>query len=131
MSGHEAWLSFAREDLRVAKLVMTEEIYNQVCFHAQQCAEKSLKAWLAAQGTPIPKTHKLADLLPLIPPQILGELKTKLIIFDQFYIPTRYPDALPGSLPMGLPGKDDAVETLELAKEILILIELTIAGKSA
>lgn len=130
MNEGENWLRFAQEDLRVAKLLMKEEIYNQVCFHSQQCAEKSLKAWLAAQGANIPKTHRMADLIPLISPAILGDLKTKLILFDQFYIPTRYPDALPGSLPMGLPGKDDAIETLEMAEEVLKLMELSILGKS-
>jgi HEPN domain-containing protein len=112
MSGDEAWLRFAREDLRVAMLVMDEEIYNQVCFHSQQCVEKSLKGWLAAQGARIPKTHRMADLLPLIPSKVLGDLKTKLILFDEFSIPTCYPDALPGSLPVGLPGKDDAKKRL-------------------
>ncbi|GAB4579720.1 MAG: HEPN domain-containing protein [Anaerolineales bacterium] len=130
MNEGENWLRFAREDLQVAKLVMKEKIYNQVCFHCQQCAEKSLKAWLAAQGAHIPKTHRMADLIPLVPATVLGNLKTKLILFDQFYIPTRYPDALPGSLPMGLPGKDDAIETLELAVEILKLIETILAKKS-
>ncbi|MFH1318346.1 MAG: HEPN domain-containing protein, partial [Candidatus Omnitrophota bacterium] len=38
------WLIFADEDLRVAKIVFKEGIYNQVCFHSQQATEKSLKA---------------------------------------------------------------------------------------
>jgi len=37
------WLMFAREDLRVAELAMQDRLYNQVCFHSQQCVEKSLK----------------------------------------------------------------------------------------
>ncbi len=31
----ERWLAFAREDLRMAELAMTEALWNQVCFHAQ------------------------------------------------------------------------------------------------
>jgi HEPN domain-containing protein len=131
MNEGESWLCFAREDLQVARLVMKEEIYNQVFFHSQQCAEKSLKAWLASQGANIPKNHRMADLIPLISPAVLGTLKTRLILFDQFYIPTRYPDSLPGSLPMGLPSKDDAVETLGLAEEIIKVIEIAIEKKSA
>ena len=33
---------------------------------------------------------------------------TKSKFFDRFYIPTRYPDEIPGSLPEGLPNKKDA-----------------------
>ncbi len=32
----ERWLAFAREDLHMAELALTEGILNQVCFHAQQ-----------------------------------------------------------------------------------------------
>jgi len=37
--------------------------YDAVCFHAQQCAEKYLKAFLQEANIPFPKTHDLADLL--------------------------------------------------------------------
>ena len=44
MSGaSERWLAFAREDLRMAELALSESIFNQVCFHAQQCVEKAIK----------------------------------------------------------------------------------------
>jgi HEPN domain-containing protein/predicted nucleotidyltransferase len=35
---------------------------RMACYHAQQAAEKYLKAFLAAQGQAIPKTHDLRDL---------------------------------------------------------------------
>jgi HEPN domain-containing protein len=38
----ERWLIFARENLVVARIVLDEGIYNQACFHAQQCVEKAL-----------------------------------------------------------------------------------------
>jgi HEPN domain-containing protein len=37
--------------------------YDAVCFHAQQCAEKYLKAFLQEAGITFPKTHDLAALL--------------------------------------------------------------------
>jgi HEPN domain-containing protein len=46
MSEASDWIGFAREDLRVAEWAFSAEIYNQTCFHAQQCVEKVLKAWL-------------------------------------------------------------------------------------
>ena len=39
--------------------------YDAVCFHAQQTAEKYLKAFLQEHDTPTPKTHDLIDLLLL------------------------------------------------------------------
>lgn len=43
MRAADRWLGFARQDLRVAELAMTEGLYNQVCFHAEQCVEKYLQ----------------------------------------------------------------------------------------
>lgn len=114
----ERWLQFAGEDLRMAELAMQETIYSQVCFHSQQCAEKAIKGLLVLQGKTPPRTHLLGDLLPLLDP---NPLTTGLDIqlLDRFYIPTRYPDALPGSLPEGLPNHADATEALAVARQVL------------
>lgn len=55
------WLSFAEEDLKVARIILKEKIYNQVCFHAQQCVEKLLKA-LIEEKEMVPKEHRLPKL---------------------------------------------------------------------
>jgi HEPN domain-containing protein len=39
----DRWLAFARDDLRIAELALNEGLYNQVCFHSEQCVEKVLK----------------------------------------------------------------------------------------
>lgn len=49
---------------------------------------------------------------------------------DQFYIPTRYPDALAGSLPEGLPDKGDARKALDIAEDIYLQIERLINSNS-
>ena len=41
-------------------------VYDAICFHAQQCIEKYLKAWLQEADIPFSKTHNLKDLLSLI-----------------------------------------------------------------
>ena len=115
----ERWLVFAREDLRMDELALAEGILNQVCFHAQQCVEKAIKGWLEQQGRIPPRTHRMADLLALFPPDLMGELNDALRLLDRFYIPTRYPDALPGMLPEGMPGQGDAEEALGLARGAL------------
>jgi HEPN domain-containing protein len=115
---NERWLQFAGEDLQMAELAMQEAIYNQVCFHSQQCAEKALKGLLVLQGKTPPRTHLLGDLLTLLAPNpFTASLDIQLL--DRFYIPTRYPDALPGSLPEGLPNREDATEALATARQVL------------
>jgi HEPN domain-containing protein len=119
----ERWLAFAREDLRMAELALAEGIFNQVCFHAQQCVEKAIKGWLEHQGRIPHRTHRMADLLTLLPSDLMGELNDALRLLDRFYIPTRYPDALPGVLPGGMPGQRDAEEALDLARSALRRVE--------
>jgi HEPN domain-containing protein len=77
------------------------------------------KSWLRFAREDI----RMADLLSLLPKDLLGEMADRLLLMDQFYIPTRYPDALPGSLADGLPDKNDALETLKTAQELLKIIE--------
>jgi len=38
---YNKWIVFAQEDLKMAELALKEEIYNQACFHSQQCVEKA------------------------------------------------------------------------------------------
>ncbi len=114
----ERWLQFAAEDLQMAELAMREAIYNQTCFHSQQCTEKAIKALLVHQGNATPRTHLLGDLLTLLNPNpFAADLGVQLL--DRFYLPTHYPDTLPGSLPEGLPNHEDALEALAVARQVL------------
>jgi len=117
------WLVFAREDLRMAELALGEGIFGQVCFHAQQRAEKAIKGWPARQDYSVPRTHRMADLLTLLPPDLMHEISDALRLLDRFYIPTRYPDALPGVSLDDMPGEYDAEEALDLARRALQRVE--------
>ena len=58
-----AWLAKAVNDLTAAqRLLALDGPYDAVCFHAQQAAEKALKALLAYVNAPIPRSHNLEDL---------------------------------------------------------------------
>lgn len=112
----DRWLEFARQDLQMAELALDEGIYNQVCFHSQQCVEKCIKGLLSDLDKTPPRTHSIVDLLGLLPAKYLESLRGDLAQLDIYYIPTRYPDALPGSLSEGLPRKEDAQEALDAAR---------------
>lgn len=67
--------------------------YDAVCFHAQQCAEKYLKAILQQNNIEFGKTHNLFVLLDktvtLFP--LLEGLRTALMALNVFAIDYRYP----------------------------------------
>ena len=71
-----------------------------------------MKSLIIAAGVLPPKTHKLGDLLGLLTVAVPDDLRRKLLLLDRYYIPTRYPDTLPGSLVMGMPDQADAEEAL-------------------
>jgi len=59
------WIAIAEEDLLNAEhtLTLRENCpVSTVCFHAQQCAEKYLKALLTCREIEFPKTHDLVAL---------------------------------------------------------------------
>ena len=124
---YETWLMFAHEDLQMAELAIANKIYNQVCFHAQQCSEKAIKALLIAQEKTPPRSHRLGDLVNLLNPNPLVAIALDIQLLDRFYISTRYPDALPSSLSEALPNISDAQEALDVARQVIEIVtqELT------
>ena len=113
---YETWLMFAHEDLQMAELAIANKIYNQVCFHAQQCSEKAIKALLIAQEKTPPRSHRLGDLVNLLNPNPLVAIALDIQLLDRFYLPTRYPDALPNS--DALADANDAQEALAVSRQV-------------
>jgi HEPN domain-containing protein len=67
--------------------------YDAVCFHAQQCAEKYLKAVLQENDKRIPKIHFLLELLAMIL-KFDGSyefLKADLEVLEDYSVRFRYP----------------------------------------
>lgn len=70
--------------------------YDAVCFHAQQCAEKYLKAVLQENDQRIPKIHFLLELLAMIF-KFDGSyefLKADLEVLEDYAVKFRYPGDL-------------------------------------
>jgi HEPN domain-containing protein len=90
------WLAKAHSDLTASRRLLDGGgPYDAVCFHAQQAAEKALKAWLAVADAPIPRTHNLEDLqalcLALSPPEIASGLEAlDLSELTPFAVESRY-----------------------------------------
>ena len=121
----QRWLERAAEDCVVARLALREGHTSHTCFLAQQCAEKSLKAFLLARSSTYPRTHKLVDLVGECARLDRGfaPFLADCAVVDQYYIPTRYPDAIPGSLPDGLPSSAEAADAVTIAERILRFVQ--------
>lgn len=119
------WLFFADEDFNAAKALLNDKIYNQVCFHAQQSAEKSLKAFLKSRGLVIPKTHNLSELIHLCikESKSFAPMEEACQYLGRFYLPTRYPDAIVGSPPEGLPDENDAKKAIDESGKVLKFVK--------
>ncbi len=93
------WVSKAEGDFLTAGREMRARKspnYDAVCFHAQQCAEKYLKAVLQENGKRIPKIHFLLELLAMIL-NFDGSyefLKTDLEVLEEYAVRFRYPGHL-------------------------------------
>jgi HEPN domain-containing protein len=90
------WIEKAEGDFNTAareQRARKSPNYDAVCFHAEQCAEKYLKARLQEAGIPFGRTHDLTALLDLvlpIEPSWQG-LRPQLRALTAYAVDFRYP----------------------------------------
>lgn len=89
------WLRHAESDLALANLALEREeiLAEQVCFHAQQAAEKALKAMLIARQRRFPPVHDLEQLLEVARQAHLAlpVWSDDLLDLTPYAVETRYP----------------------------------------
>jgi HEPN domain-containing protein len=90
------WIDKAEGDFATARReirVRQAPNYDAVCFHAQQCVEKYLKACLQEAEIPFGRTHDLATLLNLLLPlePSWEPLRLSLRTLTTFAVGVRYP----------------------------------------
>lgn len=94
---HE-WLRFAHDDLAAARLLLTDAALpaRMACFHAQQAAEKALKASLVHAAIQFRKTHDLVVPVALQPEPVRSQVsELDLQQLQQWAVDARYPADLP------------------------------------
>ncbi|HZU41746.1 MAG TPA: HEPN domain-containing protein [Terriglobales bacterium] len=108
----------AEEDWRAVEIPMRAEEElpaSAICFHAQQCVEKHLKAWLTSRGVLFPKTHDLAQLVDLLPePFDLRLNQQEQDALTAYAVGTRY-----ASRTVGIEETREAVQIARAAREDL------------
>jgi HEPN domain-containing protein len=120
----ELWLQYAFDDLKSAQVLLKEKVFNMVCFHSQQVAEKLFKSLIASHNKEIPRTHNLIRLHTIC--EDLHEDKLEidneaLIFLNDVYIDSRYPADF-GILPSGQTGAEEAEKAYAYAKNIDTII---------
>lgn len=67
--------------------------YDSMCFHAQQCVEKYLKARLQSSGIDFEHTHKLVRLLDTVLPvePTWVWMRDSLAVLSEYAVAFRYP----------------------------------------
>lgn len=90
------WVNKAEGDFATAQREMRvrrSPNYDAVCFHAQQCVEKYLKALLQEADVSFGKTHNLVILLGLLlPTEASWEIaRPQLQILNEYAVEVRYP----------------------------------------
>lgn len=112
------WLTHAESDLNLARLGHGSEqvLPQQICFHAQQAAEKALKAVLLSGRVDFPLTHDIEQLLEIaeraeidLPPEVRDASQ-----LTPYAVETRYPGSWQEVT------DDDANAAIELAQHVII-----------
>ena len=125
-SSPEAWLARARTDLSLADgaFQLPGVAVEDICFHAQQSAEKALKALLMALQVIYPRTHDLDLLLDLVKgaglavPTDVDEAS----ILTPYAVVTRYPYTIP------LVTLGHARRAVAVAEGVLAWVEQQLTG---
>ena len=110
------WLAKAEQDMKAAEALLFAEppFLYPACFHAQQAAEKYLKALLTWHQIEFPKTHAIEQLLDLMKdaePETASSLRDAVAL-TPYGVDIRYPGDQPE------PNQQEAREAVELARGV-------------
>ena len=111
----DEWVAKAEGDFNTAQRelqVADVPNYDAVCFHAQQCVEKYLKAKLVNAGIEFEKTHDLGIILDMLVPHEPSweELREDMDSLAGLAVEVRYPGYCAEA--------QDAAEALEIALRV-------------
>ena len=116
-----AWMKRARSDLLLGRVALHTKgvLPEDACFHAQQCAEKALKALLLQLEIEFPKTHAIEVLLDLLKTRGIDIPSGVDEAFEltEYAVQARYPGEWEPVT------KPEAQRALELAAQLLAWVE--------
>ncbi len=121
----QRWLRQAEHDLRIAGGHHERADYSDACFMTEQAAQKALKAFLMWQGrrsVPLYSVAQLAESCAQFDPDFAAHIPAGRIL-DQYYIPTRYPDALaPPAVPFESYTQEQGARAVAAVHDLVALV---------
>jgi len=119
------WMKRAKSNLIRAKQPKMEGVFwEDLCFDAQQAAEKALKAVLIARGIPFRFIHDIAELLTLLENHGISlpeEIQAAADLTD-YAVESRYPG------PSEPVTEEEFKDALRIAETVLAWAEVQIEG---
>ena len=124
------WFTHAKDEFIDADELRKRGRFYLALFHFQQSVEKAIKAflYLNVKSIEVFYTHSINDLIKIaidVDTEFNKVVSVKKL--DQYYIPTRYPNGLPGGIPSRYyDDPKEAEDAMLLAKKAIELIEMKI-----
>lgn len=126
----DRWLAQAEEEYKDAELLLRARRYYLSLYLCQQSAEKALKAFIYSKEQEPVFSHSIAVLVNVaaaLDPDFDALTAAKRL--DDYYIPTRYPNGLPGDIPSRYYNDEEEVKrALALSGSVLELAKRKITG---
>ncbi len=119
------WISYAEDDLGLAHYAMTmpgNRPYRLIAYHAQQCAEKYLKAYMVYHDIDFPYTHDIKKLLDLCGPQTWIKEIDDAEELTPYAVTARYPGV------EEIVTEDEAIQAIKLASAVKKTIRKALAN---
>ncbi|MCD6169129.1 MAG: HEPN domain-containing protein [Candidatus Latescibacteria bacterium] len=121
------WFTQATDEFEDSDELRKRGRFYLALFHFQQATEKALKAYLylKVKSVEVFYTHSIGELSKMaleIDPDFKQIVPAKRL--DRYYIPTRYPNGLPGCVPSQyFDDPQEAEDAMHLAKSAIDLVK--------
>jgi len=122
------WILKAENDLKIAKdkITMENPATDAICFHAQQCAEKYLKAYLIFNNKEVRKTHDIAERISLcseVDPEFSKINQIDIVSLTDYAVEVRYAEDF------YFPSVEEAKHAIELAEKVKNFVLKSLGGR--
>jgi len=125
----QIWLKYADENLRSAKVLSDNRLFNPCLQNIQQAVEKFLKAIIVEYSMEFRKTHSINELNKIITANGIDiDLTDDECDFtDSIYLPSKYP--LSSALPNFEPDTEICTQYISVAERLANSVKIILQGK--